>query len=144
MIVSYFEFDVDGFCGYVFVSDAGPHRMHLPHDHLSGEESTVIMVATSSFCRSGSISFFILAISYMYWIGILHPKKCPGTGVNFYFPVAFLRNQLVSGGFILNLKLLSVKAVSLTLRGTSPLIWVVILLNYSQNFIMLMPRGPRD
>ncbi len=80
----------------------------------------------------------------MYWIEILHPKKCPGTGVNFYLPAALRRNQLVSGGFSLNLKVLSVKAVSLTLRGTSPLMWVVTLLNYSQNFIMLIPRGPSD
>ena len=43
----------------------------------------------------------------------------------------------------MNLKVLSVKAVSRTLRGTSGLTWVVILLNYSQNFIMLIPRGPR-
>jgi hypothetical protein len=42
------------------------------------------------------------------------------------------------------LKVLSVKAVSLTFIGTSPRMCVVILLNYSQNFIMLTPKGPSD
>jgi len=64
--------------------------------------------------------------------------------VNFYLPAAFFKNQLVYGGLILNLNVLSVKAVSLTFMGTSPRMCVVILLNYSQNFIMLIPKGPRD
>jgi len=35
-----------------------------------------------------------------------------------------------------------VKAVNLTFIGTSGLICEVSLLNYSQNFIILTPRGP--
>ncbi len=33
-------------------------------------------------------------------------------------------------------------AIKRTFNGTSPLMWVVILLNYSQNFIILIPKGP--
>ena len=69
--------------------------------------------------------------------------KWAGRGVNLSLPAAFFKNQVVSGGFTINLNVLSVKAVSLTFRGTSGRIWVVILLNSSQNFIMLIPRGPR-
>lgn len=78
----------------------------------------------------------------MYWIETDPLSAWPGIGVNFYRPDALCKNQLVSGGFITNLKVLSVNAVSFTFIGTSGLICVVSLLNYSQNFIMLTPRGP--
>lgn len=70
-------------------------------------------------------------------------SACPGSGVNFSIPAPLCKNQVVYGGFTMNLKVLSVKAVNLTFMGTSGRMWPVTLLNYSQNFIMLTPRGPR-
>ena len=75
-------------------------------------------------------------------MGTVWKRKCPANGVNLSTPAAFFKNQVVYGGFTMNLKDLSVKAVRRTFRGTSGLTWVVTLLNYSQNFIMLIPRGP--
>ena len=66
----------------------------------------------------------------------------PGIGVNTFSPEAFLKNQVVYGGFTSNLNVLSVYATNLTFIGTSPLICDVLLLNYSQNFIIFIPRGP--
>lgn len=57
-------------------------------------------------------------------------------------PAPLWRNHEVSGGLIINLNVRSVKAVSFTFIGTSGLMWLVILLNYSQNFIILTPKGP--
>jgi hypothetical protein len=57
-------------------------------------------------------------------------SACPGKGVNFYIPAPLCKNHEVSGGFIKNLKVLSVKAVNLTFIGTSGLICEVSLLNY--------------
>ena len=64
-------------------------------------------------------------------------------GVNSLCPDAFLKNQDVYGGLTSNLNVLSVNATSLIFIGTSPLIWDVLLLNYSQNFIIFIPRGPK-
>jgi len=140
---SNFHLDVDGFGYNGFVRDHSSQGAHLSLNHLYNFNLTVMMVATSNFWRSGSSSFFIFAISYTYWIGISTNTKCPARGVNFCIPAAFFKNQVVSGGLTLNLKVRSVNAVSLTFRGTSGLTWPVTLLNYSQNFIMLIPRGPK-
>ncbi len=104
---------------------------------------TFIMRGSSIFFRSGSIYFFIFAISYMYCMGITPFSTWPGKGVNFYISAPLWRNQLVYGGFTINLKVLSVNAVSFTFIGTSGRIWEVILLNYSQNFIIFTPNGPK-
>ena len=79
----------------------------------------------------------------MYWAEIRPLSAWPGKGVNFYIPDPLWRNQDVSGGFIMNLNVLSVNAVSFTFIGTSGRICDVILLNYSQNFIMFTPNGPK-
>lgn len=103
---------------------------------------TDIIVGRSLFFSSGSIYFFIFAISYIYCTHITPLSMWPGRGVNFSIPDPLCRNQLVYGGFTMNLKVLSVNAVSLTFIGTSGLICPVILLNSSQNFIILTPSGP--
>lgn len=59
---SHFELNVDwaGDCGIINYGAA--KGVHLAHYHLVASRITVIMVATSSFWRSGSSSFLILAI----------------------------------------------------------------------------------
>ena len=57
----------------------------------------------------------------MYCIDTYPCESWPGRGVNFYNPEALCKNQEVYGGLIINLKVLSVYAVSLTFNGTSPL-----------------------
>ena len=78
----------------------------------------------------------------MYWIETYPLLSCPGKGLNFYRPEALCKNHDVSGGLIMNLNVRSVYAVSLHFKGTSPLICELTLLNYSQNFIILIPNGP--
>jgi hypothetical protein len=60
---SNFELDMNGVGNIRFIDDNATKGMHLTHDHLAYGRITVIIVATSSLLRSGSSSFFILAIS---------------------------------------------------------------------------------
>ena len=103
----------------------------------------IIMIwSKSSLCKSLSISFLILATSYKYFTLTLPISFCWGLSVPFGIPAALLINQEVGGGLTMKLKDLSTKARSLTLHGTSGLIWPVLSLNYLQNSIMFIPWGP--
>lgn len=46
-------------------------------------------------------------------------SACPGNEVNLSKPAPLRKNQDVYGGFMMNLNVLSVKAVSFTFIGTS-------------------------